>query len=547
MDQENWTLSQISAGAGSARMPLADDAINDQTCCSVSCPRGTALVLMGGLIYLYLILFSPPFIPIYSASVGTIYISQATRILQGEVLYRDFFELTPPGTELVYCALFKLFGFHHWIHNATLLVLGMSFLWLSIVISRRVLPAHLVFLPGALFLSIPFAVRLDGTHHWFSCLAVTSVLAILIDRRTPVRIVAAGGLCGVALCFTQLRGLFGFLGLGAFLFWEWREKQESWKTLFKNQLLLILGFLIAPVVVDGYFIWKVGLERFLFCTVVFGLKYYAALGNANSFGAVLTDLSLPLDRQFFRQKLAFLFVLVGTPLSYLLFFLRGRQRARKGSDAHWGQLLLVAIVGISLLLSVASTPAGFRVAPGMLPALILLVWLMSTLTQFRRSFVTLLWFGVLGSALFGAYWRQTHWRTYFDTPGGRIGVHDQDLAERLVWLQERSRPGEYMFDTHWPIVNVALGLRNPTPIPALTDTDYTRPEQVEGVISGLEKHQVHYVLWSAGDLIALPNERIAPGDHLEPLRRYLRTNYQLAATFTDGTPVLERNSLRTHP
>jgi hypothetical protein len=104
-----------------------------------------------------------------------------------------------------------------------------------------------------------------------------------------------------------------------------------------------------------------------------------------------------------------------------------------------------------------------------------------------------------------------------------------------------------MFDTHWPIVNVALGLRNPTPIPALTDTDYTRPEQVEGVISGLEKHQVHYVLWSAGDLIALPNERIAPGDHLEPLRRYLQTNYQLAATFTDGTPVLERNSLRTHP
>jgi hypothetical protein len=104
-----------------------------------------------------------------------------------------------------------------------------------------------------------------------------------------------------------------------------------------------------------------------------------------------------------------------------------------------------------------------------------------------------------------------------------------------------------MFDTQWPIVNVALGLRNPTPIPVLTDTDYTRPEQVEGVILGLEKHQVHYVLWSEGDLIALPNGRIAPGDHLEPLRRYLRTNYQLAATFTDSTPVLERNSLQTHP
>jgi hypothetical protein len=547
MDRQNWTLSQISPGAGPAPLTRADDAIAAQTFRLPAFPCETAFVLMAGLIYLYLILFSPPFIPTYLASDGTIYISQAIRILHGEVPYRDFFELTPPGTDLVYFVLFKLFGFHHWIHNAALLVLGMGFLWLSIVISRRVLPAPLVLLPGALFLSIPFASRLDGTHHWFSCLAVTSVLAILIDRRTPLRILAAAGLCGVALCFTQLRGLLGFLGLGVFLFWEWRKKQESWKALFKNQLLMILGFLIAPVVVDGYFIWKAGFQRFLFCTVIFGLKYYAALGSENSFGAVLRDLSLPLHWQFFRYVLASLFVLVVTPLSYLLFFLRWGQRPGKASDALWGQLLLVAIVGISLLLSVASSPAGYRGGPGMLPALILLVWFISTLRQFQRSLVTLLWVGVLGSALFGAYWRQAHWRTFFDTPGGRIVVHDQDLAERLVWLQERTHPEEYMFDTEWPIVNVALGLRNPTPITVLTDTDYTRPEQVEGVISGLEKHHVRYVLWSVDDFNVPPNRGIPLGDHLDPLRGHLRTNYHLATTFTDTTQVLERSSLRIHP
>ena len=547
MAPQNWTLSKIRPGARPGGKPMADDAIAAQIFCSVGFPRGTALVLMGGLIYLYLILFSPPFIPTFLASDGTIYISQATRILHGEVPYRDFFELTPPGTDLVYYILFKLLGFHHWIHNTTLLVLGMTFLWLSIVIASRVLPPHLVFLPGMLFLSIPFASRLDGTHHWFSCLAVTTVLAILIDRRTPVRILAAGGLCGVALCFTQLRGLFGFVGLGAFLFWEWRKKQESSRTLFRDQLLLILGFLIAPLTIDGYFIWKAGLERFLFCTVVFGLKYYATLGSENSFGAVLRDLSLPLHWQLFRYKLAFLFVLVVTPLSYLLFFLRGWQRARQASDALWGQLMLVAIVGMSLLVSVASTPAGYRVGPGMLPALILLVWFISTLKQFHRSLVTLLWLGVLGSALFGVYWRQAHWRTFLDTPGGRIAVHDQDLAEKLIWLQERTHPEEYMFDTEWPIINVALRLRNPAPITVLTDTDYTRPEQVERVISGLEEYHVRYVFWSVDDFNALANGREVPGDRLGPLRICLHAKYHLAATFTDSTQVLERNFTRTRP
>ncbi len=507
----------------------------------------TALFLLAALIFLYIILFTPPFIPTYLASDGTILISQAIRMLHGEVLYRDFFELVPPGTDLVYYVLFKLFGFHHWIHNATLLTLGMSFLWLSIVISRRVLPPHLVFLPGALFLSIPFASRLDGTHHWFSCLAVMSALAVLIDRRTPARLVAAGGLCGIATCFTQLRGLFGFLGLATFLCWEWRKRQESWKALCKNQFLLILGFVIAPAVVDGYFIWKVGLERFLYCTVVFGLKYYATLGGVNTFWGALRDSVLPLDWQLLRYKLAFLFVLLVTPLCYLLFILRGGNEHAEAPDAHESRLWLVAIVGISLFLSVAFTPSGHRIAPGMLPALILLVWFISTLRRFRRTLVTLLWLGVLGSVLFGAYWRQAHWRTFFDTPGGRIAVHDRDLAEKLVWLQARTHPEEYLFDTEWPIVNVALGLRNPTPITVLTDTDYTRPEQVEEVISGLEKHQVRYVLWSVDDSNALINGSLAPGNHLDPLRRYLRTNYHQAVTFADGTQTLERNSSQTRP
>jgi hypothetical protein len=527
--------------------PTAHRAVSERISSSAGLPRGTTLLLIGGLIYLYLILFLPPFIPIYLRGDAIIFINEATRMLNGEVPYRDFFELTTPGTILLYHALFKLLGFHHWVHNATMLIVGMSFLWLSVVISRRLLLSQLVLLPGALFLAIPFASRLDGTHHWFSCLAVTSVLAVLIDRRTPARIVTAGGLCGIALCFTQTRGLFAFLGLGVFLFWEWRKKQESWKTLFKYQALLTVGFLIAPAVVDGYSIWRAGFHRFLFCTVIFDLKYFPAFVEPNSFGVVFRDLGLPLTWQFLPYKLAFLFILITTPLSYLLFFLRRWQRSRKGSDDPWDQLLLVAIIGLSMLLSVGHAPSSARVGPGMLPALILLVWLTTALKRFRRSLVALFWIGAFASVLIGVYWRQFHWRIFLDTPGGRTAVYYEEIAEKCAWLQGETRPGQYVFDTSWTDSYVVLGLRNPTPIPFLTDTDYTRPEQVDEVIAGLEEHQVRYVLWSVAGAEANTNGKTVLGDHLEPLREYLRVNYHLATTFTDRAQVLERNSFQTHP
>jgi hypothetical protein len=499
------------------------------------------LYLLGGLTYLYLILFLPPFLPIYLKGDAAIYIHEATRMLNGEVLYRDFFELTTPGTSMFYYVLFKLLGFHQWIHNVTSLVMGASFLWLSVVISRRVLPARLVPLPGLLFLAIPFSARLEITHHWFSCLAVTSVLPILMERRSPARIVAAGGLCGLALCFTLARGLLAFLGLVLFLSWEGRRRQQGWKTLLANQALLTVGFLILPLVIDSYYIGKAGAERFIFCTVIFGMKYYSAFGGPNTFRTVFNDLRLPLAPPFLAYALAFRFVLIVTPLSYLLFFLRWRQSSGRKCVECWDQLLLLAILGLSLLLSIVPAPNSVRVGAGMLPALILLVWFISTLERGRRSLVTLLWAGALGTMVIGTYQRQSHPRSILDTPGGRTAIYYDDIAERCAWLQARTRPGEYVFDTTWTNSYVLLGLKNPTPIPSLTETDYTRPEQVNHAIAGLEEHQVRYVFWLPNDFDADVNQGRTTGDHLAPLRAYLGLNYHLAKTFTDGAQVLERN------
>ena len=58
---------------------------------------------------------------------------------EGQVIYRDFFELTFPGTQLVYLALFKTLGIRAWIPGALLLLFGVGLTWLSIVISKQVM------------------------------------------------------------------------------------------------------------------------------------------------------------------------------------------------------------------------------------------------------------------------------------------------------------------------------------------------------------------------------------------------------------------------
>jgi hypothetical protein len=160
--------------------------------------------LLGAAIFLSLLFFTPAGVSIFRLGDMDIYLLDATRMLEGQLIYRDFFQFTPPGIELVYLALFKLFTPRVWIPNLMLVVLGLGLTWLSVAIARRVMVGPVVFLPGLLFLTFSFSTVLDASHHWFSILAVMAATAVIIEKRTPRRM--AGALCGLASFFTQTRG-----------------------------------------------------------------------------------------------------------------------------------------------------------------------------------------------------------------------------------------------------------------------------------------------------------------------------------------------------
>ena len=118
--------------------------------------------------------------------------------------------------------------------------------------------------------------------------------------------------------------------------------------------------------------------------------------------------------------------------------------------------------------------------------------------------------------------------------------------EKLSWLKDQTRPGQFFFQAAWPGVYLPLQLRNPVFVDQILPEDGTRPEEVALTIQQLEAKQVPYVLWAAR-LGSMNDLTATPKDHVVPLRAYLRSQYSPVHTFSDGDQLWRRNISTNNP
>ena len=494
--------------------------------------------LLCSLVFLYLQNFLLPYTPLYYSNDAIIFLNHAARMLDGEVIYRDFFQITTPGSELLFFILFKLFGPRAWVHNAVMIALGLSLAWLCLAISRKVITGWKAFLPSLLFLAFQFRPGLGATHHRFSVGLVMAAVAVIIERRSAARLAVAGALCGLASFFTQTNGLVGWLGFAVFVAWECRRQGAGWRATLKAEAYLGIAFLGTLTATLAYFVWQAGLERFLACTIEFPMRYYRSVGHFNTWSGYLRDLTL-LDPEYHPSRWAiYLFTYALIPFVYVVFLFQYRRDARARLPEKWDRLMLLNFVGLSLFLGVAGAPLWYRLSSVALPGLILLAWLLNLRGRWRSMLAYSLGLAALVLLLYTSVSQQIGWRGEFDLPAGRTAFQNQVWYDQYQWLSERTTPSEYFFaaSVHFYF---PLRLRNPAEITFLTPTDYTRPEQVQKIIAGLEEHQVRLVYWKQS-LDLPPGRPILAGDHLEPLRSYLRDHYQVVKTFAQGNYVWER-------
>lgn len=499
----------------------------------------TLAVLLSSAIYLYLLLFTSTGIPFLLNGDQAYFWTFASRMLHGERIYQDFFTMHPPGTDLFYCAMFTLFGSRIWVTNFSVLLLGVALSLLCFRIASQIMENSLALLATLLFLVLVYGKLLNGTHHWFSVLAVMGAVAVCIPEPSAWRILAAGALLGTATFFTQTRGPFALIAFAAFVVWSKYRLKQSWPQLLGRQLLLFLSFMVTLAILNSYFIVTTGLKNLWYFQVAYVHEHLLSSWGTMSFG--LPDALIWQRLPFVGRYLGlgqYLFIYALLLIIYpLVLWLWWRNREEM-TVRDWGPIVLLSLVGFCLFVEVAISVNWLRIFVVSMPGIVLLIWMINMAGKYRRHAVALVWCAIVCLALPQIWLKHVRRSVVVELPAGRVAVTPQAF-DKLGWIAQHTRPEEFFFQAGWTDVYLPLRLRNPVFLDMLGPVQIS-PEYIGLAIQQLEAKHVQYILWQPR--FDSPDPFYPPEQyHLEPFRDYLRNHYHRLRNFSDQDEIWERN------
>lgn len=482
-------------------------------------------------VYLYLNLFVARVTPVLLSGDQLYFWMNGQRMLYGELPYRDFFQFTPPGADVFYFLMFKVFGAHIWVVNGIVMLLGMALCWVCFEIARTIMNRGPAVLSSGLFVVLIYSRLLNATHHWFSMLAIMAAVSILMRGRDARKLAMAGALFGLACFFTQTHGLVALAAVSIYLkfYCAGTSGQESF---WKKERILLAGFSAALLLLNAYFIVKVGVARLFYYQVYYVLRVMVHRPETQLLGMPeIGSWRLQPHDSLIYEYAQFVFVYAMLPMAYVLA-LRHSWRRLVFQKAD---VALLALVGASLLAEQAFSLNWLRVYTVSMAGIILFVWLLEHVDS-RRYWVSAVWIVVLAMCVQRVWATQQRSYMIADLPAGICATQPPEYL-KLTWIMQRTKPGDFLFEAGWPGVYIPLELRNPV----FLDTASTmyNPQWSVRVTQELETRQVRYVLW-ADRLNYLPNPRHPGTTHIIPLRDYLHTHYRPVQIFPDGEEVWER-------
>ena len=500
--------------------------------------RFDAAFLAFILLFLYLQLFILPATPIYVENDQVLPISNAMRLLDGEVMYRDFFHFAPPGADLYYAAVFSIFGAKVWVVNVTIFLLAACQLLILFIFSKRIFPSTYHYLPSLIYFTIGFRLwGIDGSYRLFSIVFVMAAALIVVFRRDTKAMIAAAALCGISSFFVQTRGLLGVGAIGLFLLWEQYNEGFELKPLLQKWTIAAATFLLTIGVTQFYMAWLGGFDNYFFANVIFLKEYYGAdtLSNTFAYFSDVPDLNSYLASygfaggwfRYLRVAGPTLFFYALIPVVYVVFLIYRRLRsAGTGSDRD---LVLWAILG-SVLFVGASAPTAFRLYHISIPGVLILTWLVSRL-RLGAGISRTLTFGLLVLSVMYCFQRQTIANVTLELPAGRAAFLAPDTVDKYLWLADETEPGDYIYEAQHATYYFPLHLKNPSPFYLIRDNNYTPPFQVEQLLRSLRANPPRLIAWHGG-WSKRPAERL-PGDNLAPLWEFIRANYRMKKEFLE--------------
>ncbi|MGH3640954.1 MAG: hypothetical protein ACRDUX_18195 [Mycobacterium sp.] len=208
---------------------------------------------------------------------------EAKRVLAGEVMYRDVFDLTTPGWQYLMAALFWLFGTTlRTARMATAVMHGLTTVLVSIACRRLGVRRPLAWAAGLAYLVVAQPALPVASYHWLGTSLSVLLLVMCIEMRGRAGwIFAAGVVVGLLVAVHQQRGLS--LGVGVALIvaadaWLSRRAGASrgWAPLVCQVMILVAGTLLVVVPVGLVLVTRAGIEPVWHAVVVFPLFNYRA-------------------------------------------------------------------------------------------------------------------------------------------------------------------------------------------------------------------------------------------------------------------------------
>jgi Dolichyl-phosphate-mannose-protein mannosyltransferase len=172
----------------------------------------------------------------------------AQRILNGQVLYRDFFSFFTPGSYYFIALVFRIFGDSYLVSHTTLAFVGATFSPITYLLVRRVCSRQTSLLITSLMTLTAVPSRFVVIHNWdstlWACLALYTAVRFL-ESGSSAWAFASSTFTSLTGLSEQSKGAGLLMGLGiGFLIIASRGKQR--KLFARDQAIAILAGLGAP-------------------------------------------------------------------------------------------------------------------------------------------------------------------------------------------------------------------------------------------------------------------------------------------------------------
>ncbi len=444
----------------------------------------------------------------------------AQRVLQGQVLYRDFFAFFTPGSYYWDALLFKVFGSTILVPRTALMVYGGLFSALTYLLARRVCARWAALLASCCVTLVCLPYRFLVLHNWDS--TVVGYLALYCSIRLLEAPhwrwgLSAGCLASLTCLFEQSKGAGLLLGLvvgfGAIV-----ALHRSRELKFRHLAHFLVGFAIPAAITVAYFASKQSLHLML-ADCLWAWNHYS-LTNTTPYGYLELSttglqglLGMPWTARFLTLFVMSPFFVIPAlpiialgPLCYGLVILKRNKELE--SVASYYVVISATLLGL-LLSTLATGRADLHHLLYQAPLFMLvLAWAMDGVgvwprgRVFLRPFLVLfvaLSFTALGMAIVMDPFRA---HTVIPTRRGSLKAVRPDPVLRA--LEKSVAPGRTVFVyPYQPMYYYLTSTNNPTPFEYLQIGEHTS-EEFEKAMADVASDRTEVVVFQLSFMDEIP-------------------------------------------